>query len=114
MATPGMCKAFGFLALIMFGFLIVTVALPAVIASSVGGPLAGTVVGLVAALLVTHDAPPGEGNRRVIGTTGALSGFCGGLVSLEFGGLLGVAAGAVTTLVAFAVIFLVMSRIIWK
>lgn len=114
MATPGMCKAIALLALVALGFLVITVALPALIVSSVGGPLAGTVVGLAAALLVTWNDKPGEGNRRVIGTAGALSGFCGGLVSLEFGGLLGVVAGAVTTLVGFVVIFLVMSRLIWK
>lgn len=113
MATPGMCKAFAFLALIALGFLVVTVALPAFIAASLGGPIGGLVVGIFAAFVVTYNSKPGEGNRRVICTAGGAAGLCGGLVSVEFGGLAGVAAGSIATLLAFVVIFMVMSKLVW-
>lgn len=113
MATPGMCKAMGILALLMLGYLIVTVALPTVLAASFGGPIVGLVVGLAAGLVLTHNSSS-KGDKRVVCGSSCASGFCGGLVSLKIGGALGAAAGALTTLLSLIVLFFVLSKLIWK
>lgn len=108
-----MCKAMGMLALVMLGFLVVTVPLPTVLAASLGGPAVGLVVGLTAGLLLTHNSTT-KGDKRVVCGSSCLSGFCGGLVSWKIGGALGAAAGACTTLCAFLVLFFVLSWIVWN
>lgn len=114
MATPGMCKAMGLLALMLLSFLVISVVVPTMIAASLGGPIAGLLTGLGASWFFVRNST-GRGNKRVVCTSAGLAGLCGGLAAWKLGGLVGlvgIACGALATLTVFLVLFFALAVIV--
>lgn len=111
MATPGMCKAMGLLALMLLCFLVISVVVPTMIAASLGGPIAGLLMGLGASWFFVRNST-GRGNKRVVCTSAGLAGLCGGLAAWKLGGLVGIACGALATLTVFLVLFFALAVIV--